>query len=673
MRLQSIGERILVWGTMLLVGVTPLVYWGSRYIPHITSKTFFFMGMLEVLFCIWVYIVWSDISYRIPKKPQLVLLPLIAYTIWLSISASVSGAPGLAFWSSFGRGTGLIISYHLLALTVIITSVAYRHGWVYVERLLLSFFSAGVLLAVSVWLSSGGFNIALDIFSKSQGGGLAGNSSLAGSYLLWVIFVGCLLLVRMRSTSIRRYILIGLCIVLCAPILLNWYGVVQGLSLIGTARGALLGLVLGFVCMLGVYMAYSHNVWRRFVGRVTLVVLIGMSVAGWAVLVNQNTRLHSWFVQVASDSRFVFWDIAKKGIADKPVFGWGSEQYSIVRDRYFDTRIFHVGEDAPVELWNDRAHNIFYENALAGGIPAVVFYILFFCSIWYGIYRAVQNGTMTTLEASVISGAVFGYIIQNLLVFDSVLSLLSLYTIAGVVYGISAFDAHKTSSIRKKVPIQYVVVLVVMCVFVWIVCVLLPSQKTKYLARLLQVPVADRVDLYDKLKNTSRSGDARDIGSVTEVIYQQYYNNQQLFSNSENIPIIRSDIDALLGYVQPIANRNDHDYRLLLQISLLLGLRARVSVDDGSLYHRESIVYAQRASAVSPQNPYGYWILSKAQYVSGQKYQAQKTLEYAISLDPTIPYSHELLIALAKQTNNTPLLAEVISNAQRHIPGFVLQ
>ena len=71
-------------------------------------------------------------------------------------------------------------------------------------------------------------------------------------------------------------------------------------------------------------------------------------------------------------SRFAMWRIALEGIKERPITGWGRENYSLVFNLYFNQSF----SDAKVaEIWEDRTHNVFIDELINGGIIELLAYL----------------------------------------------------------------------------------------------------------------------------------------------------------------------------------------------------------------------------------------------------------------------------------------------------------
>ena len=180
----KILDKILKYGSCLLVFLLPLLCFRVFIFPYITTKFFFFYSITEILSVVWIYTIILDTSYRLSKRQLLYFTPLIIYVLWMTISGFLGANPNFSFWSSLSRGTGLLTLYHCLALSLIISSLVKRNGKNYLNSLMFWFINGGFVLGLSLWFGNEGFKILL---SDSNGGGLIGNSSLAATYLIFVL------------------------------------------------------------------------------------------------------------------------------------------------------------------------------------------------------------------------------------------------------------------------------------------------------------------------------------------------------------------------------------------------------------------------------------------------------------------------------------------------------
>lgn len=678
-------QRVLEYGTYILLGVTPVLYFGSRFIPHTTSKTFFFYGVVEIIFALWGYMVIVDKTYRFSKKTFLFFIPPIAYILWMTIAGIFGVNPELSFWSSLSRGTGLLTLYHCLALAFVVASLVQQKGTDYISRLLNFFLGGAFIVVLSIWFGDEGFNLPFQFLQESKGGGLIGNSSLAATYLLFALFFGAFIVAKKNISKKQKiFIWTTLFAIIFSPLFLNVFGVITQKGMLISARGALVGIIVGIGTTALGYMALSKKRILRIIGISAATLCLVVSFFIWSSFINPETVIHQKFVESATGNRFIFWDIAHKAINERPLLGFGPENYSVAYQKYFDPHLFL--QSSSVEIWNDRAHNIFFDTGVAGGWPAIILYIGFLLWVGYAVYRAFKLEKITRLQAVIVWGLLVAYLVQNLLVFDSLLSLIGLFVLTGVIFGLSG-DTFNTNDIKnaKKIdnantltPPYYSTIgifIILLLIPSWINFAYLPARKAAAFPKVTGMPLDKRPDYYKNLLKGSVVGDAREVGNIAHGAYMLYRKNQEkLKSDPKMLPYVQKDIEKILEYFEIVAAKEPNDYRLYLSMSRLYNIYILISDKQKDSVLMEHILDVENhTKRLSPNNPEVDWVIAQTLTFKGDIAQAQETLERAIALAPYIPWSHQFLLNFAKVTNNQKLYQSALFNAKNAIPNFSVE
>ncbi len=591
-------EKVVGWGTYAIIFFTPILYFGVNFFsPYTTSKTFFFYGLTEIVFVLWLYLISVKPEYRLPKKIWICFTPLLVFLGWLTI-AGISGVrPELSFWSSLMRGTGLITLYHGLALSLVVASLISTKGLSSYGRSLLTWFLNGsFVLALSVWLGNEGLNLSAEFLQKSKGGGLIGNSSLAATYLIFTLFLGLFtLFISGNSRKLRIWITIILLTTISSPLFLGF-----------SARAAVLGIVIGLVFGVLSYLSLSKRNFVRYTSVAFLVLCALVSIFTWKSFVTEDTVLHQKFTESATGNRFVFWDIAKQGLAEKPILGWGPENYSVVYQKYFDPVIFENSNTA--EVWNDRAHNIFLELGVAGGYSAIFFYLLFLVSLIIGTHKAFTNSQISRLQFSILISLIVAYILQNLFVFDSLSSLLALSILTAIIFGLNGGLESRSES-RKLLPSSfrpYVILFLVIFVLTSLyIFTFLPYKKVTTISEVIGLSLNKRPDHYKDLLHISPVGDGWEIGKIAEDAYLLYSKNiVSIKKDSKLLAYSKVDLGKLLEYLEVVAEKRVYDYRLYLNMSRLYHIYADLAggVEAKDLTKR-ALELGFYAKTLSPNDP----------------------------------------------------------------------
>ena len=673
---KNFREKLLKYGSCFFVFVLPLIYFSKILYPYTAPKTFFFYGLVEILLAFWIYTIIIDHTYRLTKKTLLYFIPVGAFVLWMTVAGLVGINPEFSFWSSIGRGTGLLTLYHCLALAIITTSLVKHYGNHYLNNLMFWFVNGSFILALSVWFGNQGFNL-LHFIKDDAGGGLIGNSSITAPYLMFALAFGLFLLFS-KGVSLGKKWWVGtiMGVIIFSPLFINLYGLFTGQGILGNARGAILGIVVAVYVSLMAYLFFSKKKVVKIIGIAGILIGLFIFAVGWVQLVSPNTKLHQKFDQVATGgSRFIFWDIAQKSMNQHPWFGYGPENYTFAFQRNFNPQMSlpQYGQEG----WNDRAHNIYYDTGVSGGYPAIIFYGLFILSILYALYKLEKNGTLNRIQISVLGGFLLGYIFQNLFVFDSTYSLIALFIFIGAIF---AFVDDK--KIEDKVEVLHdnladnviKVLLLAFCVISLIFFVYRPFKKAVAFYTVFNVPVDIRPAHYSDLLRGSVIGDQWDTSGIAYMTYKSYIVDPASIKNDPKLlPYIEKDISAYIQYLEQVMKRNTTDSRLYVSAEYLysaLNYFSSQPFDKVLASHLFDI--ADRAHELSPTDPQVYWSVAQVYIWAGDYKNVERTYKNAIALDPSIPESHKLLIKFAAGTKNTQLYNEAMTEAVKDIPGFVL-
>ena len=415
----------------------------SLFFPYITGKNFAFRAIVEIIAALWLGLALVKPAYR-PKRSW--LLAAFAIFVFIIAIADAHGvAPFKSFWSNYERMDGWVTLAHLFVYFVVAASVMHT------ENLWKRLFQTS--LAVSAYLSLYGFLQLVGIFALGQGGGGAlerrvdatfGNPIYLSIYMLFHVFIAALLWVQAYED--RKKML--------------WPSIIYGaiiffdtLALLFTeTRGTIVGL-LGAIAVSVVLALWSvrHNktIQKTAVGLIAAVVV----VCGGVWMARDTSFVHSvGFLQRmttistqdnTTHARFMNWGIAMKGFEERPLLGWGQENYAIVFDRYYDPNMY--GQ----EPWFDRVHNIIFDWLIAGGILGLVSYLsLFVIATWF----IMRGKTFKPLEKSVLVGMLAGYFIHNFFVFDNAISYILFATMLAYIVWRTGVATEAKDLVKKHLP-----------------------------------------------------------------------------------------------------------------------------------------------------------------------------------------------------------------------------
>lgn len=458
---MTILEKALRWTVISGIFALPFICFivtTSLFFPYITGKNFTFRVIVEVITGAWLALALIYPAYR-PKRSW-VLIALAAFVFIIAIADAQGVYPFKSFWSNYERMDGWVTLIHVLLLTVVASIMLdseklWRRLW-------------ETSLAVSVVVSLYGFMQIAGTLALGEGGvsgwmaridATFGNPIYLAVYMLFHIFVAAWLWARARaekSASARKPLVI-------------WYGfviVVDTLALLfsGT-RGTMLGLIGGAVLALVAYSvtpSASSKVKHWAIGLMTATCIFG----GGLWLARDTTLVHTvgFLDRLASISlsdnttkaRLMNMGMAWEGFKERPLLGWGQENYAIVFDKYYNPQMYAQ------EPWFDRVHNIIFDWLIAGGLLGLLAYLSIFAATLLALWRPsdergstqarrtdvrpsderVGANKFSDAEKAIFTGLLGGYFFHNLFVFDNITSYILFALVLAYLVWRSAGERH---------------------------------------------------------------------------------------------------------------------------------------------------------------------------------------------------------------------------------------
>ncbi len=417
MNIQKILRYVLLGGVFIIPFI-PLFVAQEMFFPFITGKSFAFRILVELLVGAWILLAYWDASYR--PKWSWILASFTTFVGVIALADFLGENPLKSIWSNYERMEGLVGLIHLFAYFLVIISVLKT------EKLWMRFFN--VSLGVSALMGIYGLFQLSGVLEINQGGvrvdGTFGNAAYLAVYTLFHIFIGAFLLLKQKREMWLR-------IVYCSAIVLNLV-----ILYFTATRGAILGL-LGGVLLSTILVALferERSVFRK--GAIGILVGLVFLIGGFLAIKNTEfirgndvlSRMATISLEEGS-TRFMVWNMAGQGFKERPVLGWGQENFNFVFNKYYDPGMYAQ------EPWFDRAHNVFLDWLIAGGILGLLVYLSLFATGLYLLWFSV--GTLSVVSKSILTGLFAGYFFHNIFVFDNLISYIMFFSLLGYIHSVS--------------------------------------------------------------------------------------------------------------------------------------------------------------------------------------------------------------------------------------------
>lgn len=426
---MPIEATIIRWG-LLSVPALALVVAPSFPYPFITPKVFLFRGLIEVLF---ITLLVGILRGRIRIGRDLFRAPVLSYLVLvlvLCLAVIVGVNIARSIWGTLERMEGLFQVLHYAGFLLLLVVVFRTEGdWLRFFRISLGV-SIGVCL-YAFWekahppesVPSG----AMFLVSSTLG-----NSGYLGGYLLLHFFLALLLVMRARPQA--RFLYAGI------ALLDVWVLVLSG------SRAGLLGLAVGLVVwgILGMIRSRDRRTKRIGWGGIGLALaalvfwgLQGLTREAVQTPTKDLLQRLSTLTDFSTLERIRVWRIALKGFLERPVLGWGPNNFVEVYERFF------VPPTLPGNDWYDSAHNVLLDLGVSAGFMGIaVFLATLGVVIWAYVHRKAVMPRPTRKSSPndgrgrerpwALVGLVVGYLVH--LIFNFPVLVLQILFLAVVGY-----------------------------------------------------------------------------------------------------------------------------------------------------------------------------------------------------------------------------------------------
>jgi O-antigen ligase len=414
---------------LYLVPFAVIIVSRSTLFPFIVGKYVFFRIVVELALIFFLF-GWAfqskevrlpkvkvDNQYSGSRTSQILKQPLViavSVFILIFILAGFFGYnPSASFWSNFERGEGGLQMLHFFAF-FILAILLFKDEKDWRRMFMVSALAAFLVVAY-------GFAAALKISGFIGPGicerfaGSLGNSAYIGTFMLFALFYAAFLASEGKQKF--KKCLWGSLLILFLIILI-----------FSGTRGAFLGLGVG------VLTGLVHLFFRLPVGRVRKIILVVIIIliilGGLAFKFRRSIDLMPFCkgkgqggnrildINIHAESfqtRLLLWKQSIKIFKERPILGWGPENFSPAFEKHYDPYF---------TVWFDRAHNIFFDYLTTTGILGLLSYLsIFVVFFWQFIKKSQKQKILTTnyellITNSLIFALPIAYLVQGLVLFE---------------------------------------------------------------------------------------------------------------------------------------------------------------------------------------------------------------------------------------------------------------
>jgi len=328
--------------------------------------------------------------------------------------------PSFSFWGSPYRAGGFLNLFLILIFSLLSFFIIKQEDWQKLWK-----FSLIIAVLVSLVAIMQYFKIFSQhlIPYENRPPSTFGNPIFLGIYLLILTFIALKLFLRENRRFKKILYLLAILIFLFA-------------ILITKTRAVYLGLLTGFLYFFIFYPFKNKRTIALKIIKIAAVFVITLTILG-IIYINKEGPLPQFiennktlkeitnrfsFDLIVQESRFSVWKVVLDAIKEKPILGWGPENFSIAFDKHYNPEFSNLEG-----IWWDRAHNFILEIAVGSGLPALIFYLAFLAILFWQLQKSKKIDPQKASVIHTVQATFIGYLTVVFFNFDSFSTYLILF------------------------------------------------------------------------------------------------------------------------------------------------------------------------------------------------------------------------------------------------------
>ncbi len=595
--------------------------------PYVTGPSFGWRLLVEVAFILWASAAILNKKYWINLQSP-ITIALICFVVIVGISNIFGLNPYLSFWSNAERMDGYIGLIHLflfyLAGVGLLTSNRLVYGYLFYLTMV------GLLISI-IGLGQ----------NKERIYSVLGNPIYLSSLSLFGIFFSIFFIAAQKKLSIvgktPQIFFVGTVLIF----LLTMYQT-------GT-RGAVLGLFAGIISFALVIIVLAKKDEYKILKKSSWVIVLAVLSLVACFFVSKDYLATQSFVQESpllsravrisledrtTSFRLTNWQMALEGFKERPLLGWGQENYTAVFTKYYQVEKLY-----DTEPWYDRSHNVFLDWLVFSGIFGLLGYLgIFLTTLWVIVKKLSIS---LPLKATLI-GLIFGYLVQNFVAFDALVSGIYITFIFILATSLSRVEKKEEKDILRPQNFFIILFLIITLLYSVQYTIIIPMQAGKNFISFISYRDSTSLDEAAMNRLTRYLEPALSSNSfLTKEILQQTNRLKTTFLNQKHSSsTIVSYIQILDTYFESSIAKDFQDARHIITYADFLIHTGR---------YTEALAWLDSAHSITPTKPEINLLYGTALVRIGQKEEGLLRIQSTIDQIPEYSLAKEVYEKLLGQ------------------------
>lgn len=705
--LSNLSDRInkvliiFIKTLLFLTAFTPLIVTWKTQLPYMFGKVVFSRSIVEIaliLFLIYFFLNYQRVFGEIRAKFKIFFKnPLFIFTglfiVLLAVSTIFAVDSYRAFWGTIDRGEGFFGILHFFVLMMIGLFLFKKKDWLNFFKIYLVSGLVLIFYAFLQFLQIYDFPFAIP-FHDPRPYSFIGNPAFLATHMLFLIIFAITIIyetlqkkelaapknifLRLWRFNFWRYF--SLLMILLSVLVI---------FLTGT-RGAILGFGAGLLFLLFYLTIKRKGLWRWLsIGfLIFLVIFSGIfwftrHQTIWQKIPGFNRLAQTAILNVndpSTQTRLITWQLSLKAFKEKPLFGWGPENYLVAYEKYYNPDFALYGE-----TWLDRAHNKIFDLLVMQGLFGLLAYLGIFVGAFYLLLKKRIPGK------AFIMAVLLAYFVQNLLIFDQLNSDIVFFIVLGFLIYSATPGLDSEPDIKKekefdnkgfafpKIKTMLILTPLIITAIGFLGYTVYADNYVPFVQSLsfkLSGSTMTLEDVFSRVKKgmypyNFAQYNIRGYG-LDEFYLDRFFYNSDFSANSDYKPLA----DLLIESMDELARKEPYDIRILLrEVEMINGI-TKVTTDE-----KETIPMFKKAEALmreavkrAPNRQEVYYHL--AFNLAGQKRYDESITEarYAVSLNPKVIRAHYhlgLMFALAGKFDDAEKEFDIVQQLDPNLFGLM--
>ncbi len=617
----------LIWSKWVLLGalfLVPLYASTAHWYPFTTPKTLFTIWTTSVAAILFIWGMLRD-------KTETVRITYVHYIVWvflgvLIIASAFGINPHQSFFGTFYSSTSIVLLV-MCSVAAMLLAEFIRRDEMMIMYIAHAVFWSGIITAIATYFSHEG--ASWQLFALSGGSGFVGNSSFTGGFMIFTIGFGVYLLATSQKWSDRIWSILGLLVIGFSPLFINWQGNGSLLSMLGQAQGAILGLVVAVIAGISLVLLISKKKILKIIGGIIAALVVIGFIIGYRGLFNPESVIHQKFVEAKTGTRLIFWDISKEAMSERPLFGWGFENYQTVYQDHFDPQVYEQGNT--YEQWVSNPHNVLYDIGVSGGWLGLLAYLALFGVVGWTCWCVAKNTDDRYRKALIVVPAVLvGYFTQNLFIFDTPTTWYMYFVVVGIALGmvVQGREVALNTDIKKGLAVFKIIGLATVIV----VFVFLPAHESRQWVVARDMAISpERIALQERVQQISPMGSVDDTIVYAQKTFVALAEARATLSPQDK-ELFLEMTDSLVSMLDRESKRYPSNFYTRYLAGSLTHLAYSVDTSRGVMALDSAKRYFEEARLIAPRNPKVYYNLAQNALLRKDTTTARMLVEQGMAL-----------------------------------------